>query len=176
MTDSDLQSTESYVDDKGRTRWRCNDAVAKKLQQLHDYLVIGNYDASPAADYPRLALTISRHPESLLVMHEEGRLAELLGVSTTASMVIGQFLRSGTGQKMNRLGKNFLPVPKSVLELTEIPQLGAKTAKSLFQDHGIDGLVALKKSLDAGELQAIRGIGPAMIEAIQKHLEEHKAE
>ena len=71
---------------------------------------------------------------------------------------------------------NFLPVPKSVLELTEIPQLGAKTAKILYQDYGIDGLVALKKSLDAGELQAIHGIGPAMIEAIQKHLEEHKAE
>ena len=63
---------ESYTDAKGRTRWHRNDEIAKNLQQLHDILVIGGYEESHATRYARLAYTISRHPESVEALHDEG--------------------------------------------------------------------------------------------------------
>ena len=57
---------ESYIDEKGRLRWHCNDRLAEQLKQLYDFLVIGNYEESHASRYPRLAHTISRHPESFV--------------------------------------------------------------------------------------------------------------
>ena len=32
----------SYTDAKGRLRWHCNDALAEKLKELYDFLVIGH--------------------------------------------------------------------------------------------------------------------------------------
>ena len=65
----DSKGDTSYTDAKGRTRWRCNDEIAKKLQQLHEILVIGGYEESHATRYTRLAYTISRHPESVEELH-----------------------------------------------------------------------------------------------------------
>ena len=39
-----MNHSASYADTKGHLRWHANDALAKKLKALHDFLVIGNYD------------------------------------------------------------------------------------------------------------------------------------
>ena len=76
-------ANESYIDAKGRHRWRCNDQIAEKLNQLHDLLVIGGYEESHARRYPQLAYAISRHPESILMLHEEDRLSLYITMATT---------------------------------------------------------------------------------------------
>ncbi|MEO1526491.1 MAG: helix-hairpin-helix domain-containing protein [Planctomycetota bacterium] len=162
---------ETYTDQKGRTRWRCNDAIAEKLKELYDFLVIGNYEESHAARYPRLAHTLSRHPESVLAMRDEGRLKSLPGVSEIIEQILLELLETGTCRKMDEGDEFFTPPPRSVLELTKIPRLGAKTARVLFQDHGIDGLGALKVALDTGQLAEIKGVGKGMIATIRKHLQ-----
>lgn len=165
-----MGTTETYVDSKGRTRWHCNDALAEQLKELYDYLVIGNYEESHATRYPKLAHTISRHPESILVMKEEGRLNKLAGVSGIISTIITEFLETGTCSKMDDGDETYQPPPRSVLELTKIPRLGAKTARTLYQDHGIDSLAALAQAIQDGSVQNIRGIGKGMIATIEKHI------
>lgn len=162
---------ESYVDHKGRLRWRSNDELGESLKRLYNYLVIGNYEESHAARYPRLAHAISRHPESVLTMKEEGRLTEIPGVSKIISGIIGELIETGTCRKMEQGDEFFTPPPKSVLELTEIPRLGAKTAKLMYQEYGIDGLVRLEKALHDGSLSKIKGIGKSMLATIQAHLD-----
>lgn len=161
---------DTYTDHKGRVRWHANDALAEKLKALHAFLVIGNYDASHAARYPRLAHLISRHPDSVLAMREANRLRELPGVSEVIEGIIEQLLDTGTCEKMSKAEGSFSPPPLSVLELLEIPRLGAKTARELYQHHGIDGAEALKKALHDGRLASVKGIGAGMLAAIEKHL------
>lgn len=161
---------ESYTDHKGRIRWQCNDALADKLKELYDFLVIGNYEESHAARYPRLAHAISRHPESVVRMKEEGRLASIQGVSSVIEGILTELMETGTCTKMDRGDEYFSPPPRSVLELTKIPRLGAKTAKVLYQDCGVDGLVALRRALDDGTLAKVKGIGNGMIATIREHL------
>lgn len=161
--------SETYVDHKGRTRWHCNDTLAEKLKELYDFLVIGNYEESHAARYPRLAHTISRHPESIKVMMEEGRLTKIAGVSKIIEGIITELVETGTCRKMDEGDEYFTPPPRSVLELTRIPRLGAKTAKLLFQEHGIDCLTELKAAAEDGRLASIKGIGKAMVSKIQDY-------
>ncbi|MDG2014155.1 MAG: helix-hairpin-helix domain-containing protein [Pirellulaceae bacterium] len=155
-----------YIDAKGRTRWLANDALGELLKQLYAFLVIGNYEESHAARYPRLAHAISRYPESILLLKEEDRLQEIPGVSKIISGIIGELLETGTCRKMKEGDEFFTPPPKTVLELVEIPRLGAKTAKKLFQEHGIDSLAALQVAARNGSLEKIEGIGKAMVAAV----------
>ena len=118
-----------YVDAKGRRRWHCNDALAEKLKELYDYLVIGNYEESHAARYPKLAHTISRSPDSIEVLAKEGKLSSISGVSKVIAGIITELLETGSCQKMDDGDEYFTPPPRSVLELTKIPRLGAKNSE-----------------------------------------------
>lgn len=160
----------SYIDAKGRLRWHCNEQLAERLKELYDFLVIGNYEESHAARYPRLAHAISRHEESVEVMAAEGRLREIQGVSDVIEGILAELLATGTCRKMERGDEYFTPPPRSVLELTKIPRLGAKTARMLYQEHGIDGLATLQFALDSGALMKIKGIGQGMVATIRNHL------
>ena len=165
-----MTQDDSYTDSKNRIRWRRNDALAEKLKELYDFLVIGNYEESHAARYPRLAHTISRHPESIEVMKDEGRISTIPGVSKIIEGIITELLETGTCKKMTDGDEFFTPPPRTVLELTKIPRLGAKTARMLYQEHGIDSLASLGKALEEGRLEGIKGIGKGMIATVEKHL------
>jgi len=167
-------SDESYVDHKGRIRWRCNDQLAEKLKQLYALLVIGNYEESHAARYPRLAHAISRHPESVLKMNRDDNLESLPGVSKVIAKIIRELLETGTCTKMTDGDEFFTPPPQSVLELTEIPRLGAKTAKLLYQDYGIDSLAALANAIEDGTVESIKGIGKAMLATMKKYIQANR--
>lgn len=160
---------ETYIDEKGRVRWRVNDRVGEYLKDLQGFLVIGGYDETHAARYPRLAYSISRHPESVETLHRQGRLRELDGVGETIAGIIGQFLDTGTSDKWEGWAKD---TPPSVVELTRIPGMGIKTAKMLYQEHGIDSLGSLRQALEDGRLEGVPGIGPKTIEHVNEKISE----
>lgn len=147
-----------YTDAKGRTRWRENDALAERLKNLHDLLVIGGYDAGHAARYNRLAYLVSRHPEPISRLRADGRLTDLPGVGETVAGIVGELIETGTCAKIATPAEGYEPPPATVLELTAVPRLGAKTARMLYRDHGIDSRNALRTALDDGRLERIPGL------------------
>ncbi|MFQ5918080.1 MAG: helix-hairpin-helix domain-containing protein, partial [Candidatus Binatia bacterium] len=151
----------------GRRRWHRNDQIAEQVKQLGDFLIIGGYEESHATRYGKLAHTISRHRESIVRLYKEGRLGKIPGVGGTIAKIVSEFLETGTCTKMEEWTKH---TPKAVLELTTIPGLGAKTARTLYQEHGIASLDALREALDNGELDGVKGMGRKTIETIQKHI------
>lgn len=168
---SDSMSQGTYTDAKGRTRWHENDALGDKLKELYNFLVIGNYEESHAARYPRLAHTISRHDESVITMKKDARLTDIPGVSKIIEKIITELLETGTCAKMDEGDEYFTPPPRTVLELTKIPRLGAKTARTLYQKHGIDSLATLSDALEDGTLSSVRGLGQGMLTTIKKHVD-----
>ena len=159
----------SYTDAKGRTRWHRNDEIAKKLQQLHDILVIGGYEESHATRYTRLAYTISRHPESVEELHRDGRLSTISGVGDTIAEIIGEFIETGTCNKLEEFAEH---TPKTVLELTALPGVGIKTAKALYDELGIDSLASLSQALDEGKLEGRKLMTKKTQERIQQYISE----
>lgn len=161
----------SYKDAKGRKRWHRNDEVAATVKQLGEYLIIGGYPEDHAKRYGQLAHTISRMPELIDSLTENDQLNSIPGVGGTITGYIEEIVQTGTTDKFNdsQYGK---PPPLTVLELTSIEKLGAKTARSLYQDHGIDSMNSLCAALADGRLKGIKGIGPKMLSTIGQRCSE----
>ncbi len=162
---------QSYTDEKRRKRWHSNDKIADQIKGMGDYLIICGYDESHAKQYGRVAYTISRFPESVIQLDQEGHLNKIPGVGPTIAGIIGEFLKTGTCAKMEEWVHR---VPKSVLELTAIPGLGAKTIRVLSRKYKIRSLRDLKKALDEGKLQGIKGIGNKTLETMRQVISEHE--
>ena len=166
----DPKGDTSYIDQKGRTRWRLNDEIAKKLQQLHDILIIGGYEESHATRYARLAYTISRHSESVEELHREERLPTISGVGDTIAEIIGEFIETGTCTKLEEFAEH---TPKTVLELTALPGVGIKTAKALYDELGIDSRATLAEALRENRLEGLRLMTKRTQEMVQQHINEN---
>lgn len=158
---------QTYTDAKGRTRWHRNDEVAATVKQLGEYLIIGGYPEDHAKRYGQLAHTISRWPESIDKLCKAKSLDTLPGVGGVITEYLDEIVRTGTTAKFNddQYGP---PPPRSVLELTSIERLGAKTARMLYQDHNIASMKSLCKAAKKGELDGIKGIGPKMLKTISE--------
>ena len=141
----------SYTDEKGRTRWHRNDEVAAVVKQLGEYLIIGGYPENHAKRYAQLSHTISRMPELIDTLEHNKQLNSIAGVGGTITGYIEEIVRTGTTTKFNDNQYGKLP-PLSVLELTSIDKLGAKTARMLYREHGIESLKALCEALRASKL------------------------
>ena len=161
-----------YIDAKGRTRFHENDELAEKLKRLAQFLVVGGYPPEHAARYPKLAHTISRHPEPIRQIYEAGELEKFPGVGETVAQIIGEFLETGTCTKWQEWKKH---TPESVLDLTAIPNLGPQTVRLLYKEHGIEDLPGLRAALEEGKLNGIPGIGPKTLKSIRDHLENQEA-
>jgi DNA polymerase (family 10) len=157
----------SYIDAKGRTRWHKNDELGAQLKRLGDFLVIGGYPEQHAARYPKLSHAISRWPEPVEKLHAEGRLSEIPGVGETVATIIGEYLDRGSSTKWEEWAKE---TPESVMELAEIPGLGAKTIRTLYAEYGISDLITLRHALESGILADVPGLGPKTLKAIREHL------
>jgi DNA polymerase (family 10) len=155
----------TYTDAKGRKRWVRNDEIALIVKQLGDYLIIGGYPEQHAKRYAQLAHSISRWPESIDELAKNDLLSSIPGVGGVITGYIDEIIRTGTTAKFDddQYGP---PPPRSVLELTAIERLGAKTAKILYQDYKIDSLSTLCASVESGELAGVKGIGPKMLDTI----------
>lgn len=155
----------TYKDAKGRTRHVRNDEVAAIVKQLGEYLIIGGYPEEHAKRYAQIAHTISRWPESIDHLHANEELNTLPGVGGVITDYLDQIVRTGTTDKFkdDQYGK---PPPRSVLELTSVERLGPKTAKLLYQEHGIKSLKQLCTATKKGQLDAVKGIGPKMRDTI----------
>ena len=156
-----------YKDAKGRVRWHRNDEVALIVKQLGDYLIIGGYPEDHAKRYAQIAHTISRWPESIDTLAKSQELNSLPGVGGVITEYLEEIIDTGTTGKFNddQYGP---PPPRSVLELTTIERLGAKTARMLYHEHGIDSMKSLCKCAKTGKLAGIKGIGPKMINTIKE--------
>ena len=157
---------DSYTDDKGRTRWRRNDEIGEKLKTLYDLLVIGGYPEEHAARYPKLAYTISRYPECIDAVFQSGRLREISGVAKTVEGILSELIETGDCAKMREPSEGYDPPPRSVLEITAISGLGAKTVRALYAERGIGSLAELRSALKSGALNGFPGLGPKLREKI----------
>ena len=156
------------LDENGRTRWKRNEEIAAKLKQLGDFLIIGGYEESHAARYAKLAYTLARYPLSVVELHNDGRLSAIEGIGDTIAGIVGELLETGTCRKWEGWARH---TPVSVLELTFIPGLGAKTIRTLYQEHGIDSLDALEAALVGHRLSRVKGLGAKTLEAIHQTLD-----
>jgi DNA polymerase (family 10) len=95
-------------------------------------------------------------------------LQEIPGVGKAIAGKVIDLLERGTFDAWERLTAE---TPETLLDLTDLPGIGPKTAALLHQRYQISSLPELKAFADSGGLETIDGIGPKTAERIKEALE-----
>ena len=134
-----------------------NEKIAKTLSQLADLLEFTGANAFRLRAYRNGARVIKELPDSIASMIESGQdLTKLDGIGKGVSDKCKELCATGTLAQMDELLET---VPRTVLDLLNVPKLGPKKAAALFNELGIETLAQLKAACEAGEVQSLSGFG-----------------
>ncbi|HEX5762345.1 MAG TPA: DNA polymerase/3'-5' exonuclease PolX [Solirubrobacterales bacterium] len=131
------------------------------------------YELDGAVKYRVLAYTtaakaIRESPVAVAELAREGRATEIPGVGKTLAEKIAALLDSGEIPAAVRLKAKF---PPTLIEVTRVPGLGAKTAKRLYDELEICSLEDLKKAAEEERIRDVKGLGPKVEENVLASLE-----
>ena len=134
-----------------------NQKIANTLAQLADLLEFTGANAFRLRAYRNGARIIKDMTEPLAkLVHDGADLTKLEGIGKSVSEKIKELVETNGLKQLDEL---FEVVPKSVLDLLNVPKLGPKKAAVLFGELGIENLAQLKAACEANQVQALSGFG-----------------
>jgi DNA polymerase (family X) len=98
----------------------------------------------------------------------EGRATEIPGVGKTLAEKIDALLATGEIPAAVKLKAKF---PPTLIEVTRVPGLGAKTARRLYDELEIASLEDLKTAAEAERIREVKGLGAKVEENVLAALE-----
>jgi DNA polymerase (family 10) len=147
-----------------------NEAIARRFYRLAALMEIRGDDPFRLRSYRNAAEAIEVWPTPMKeIVAKEGLdgLQEIPGVGKAIAGKVVELLDRGSFDAWDRLTKE---TPESVLELTEVPGIGPKTAALLHQRFKVSSRDDLKKFVAGGGLDMVDGIGPKTAERIKENL------
>jgi DNA polymerase (family 10) len=148
-----------------------NQEIARRFFRLSALMEIRGDDPFRLRSYRNAAEAIEVWPTSLKeIAEKEGvtGLQEIPGVGKAIAGKVIDLLNRGTFDAWDRL---IAETPESVLDLTEIPGIGPKTAALLHQRFKVSSLSQFKAFVAGGGLDMVDGIGPKTAERIKEALD-----
>lgn len=134
-----------------------NEQIAKHLTQLADLLEFTGANPFRLRAYRNGSRVIKDLTESMSTLIADGAdLTKIDGIGKSVAEKCKVLVETG---KLPQLEKLLEEVPRTVLDLLNIPGLGPKKASVLFQEKNITTLDALRAACESGELQALPGFG-----------------
>ena len=118
--------------------------------------------------YSTAAKAIRESPISVAELAAAGRATEIPGVGKTLAEKIDALMTSGEIPSAVKLKAKF---PPTLIEVTRVPGLGAKTAKRLYDELEICSLEDLKAAAEGERIRDVKGLGPKVEENVLAALE-----
>ena len=118
--------------------------------------------------YREAARVIRQSPVSVAELARAGRATELPGVGATLETKIIALLDTGEIPSATKLKAKF---PSSLLEVTRIQGLGAKTVRRLYDELGVASLDDLREAAQAQRIRELKGLGAKVEENVLASLE-----
>jgi DNA polymerase (family 10) len=145
-----------------------NAEIAAALRELGILYELDGADRFRVQAYREAARTVAESPVSIEQLAEEGRLTELPAVGKTLAEKIVTLIETGTIPSAEKLKAKF---PATLVEVTRVPGLGAKTARRIYDELGVENLTQLKEAAEDGRIAGMRGLGARTEENILSSLE-----
>lgn len=118
--------------------------------------------------YERAAQNIEGLSEDIENYARDDRLREIPGVGADLAEKIKEYLKTGKIKSYEELKKT---VPRGIIELLNIPGVGPKTAKLLFDKLKIGNNAQLEKAIRSNKLKGLPGIKEKTIQNMLKGIE-----
>jgi DNA polymerase (family X) len=145
-----------------------NAEIAAALEELGILYELDGAVKYRVLAYSAAAKAIRESPVSVAELAAQGRATDVPGVGKTLAEKIDALIASGEIPAAAKLKAKF---PPTLIEVTRVPGVGAKTAKRLFDELGIASLEDLKAAAEAERVRGVRGLGPKAEENVLAALE-----
>jgi DNA polymerase (family X) len=145
-----------------------NAEIAAALEELGVLYELDGAVKYRVLAYSTAAKSIRESPLSVAELAAAGRATEIPGVGKTLAEKIDALLASGEIPAALKLKAKF---PPTLIEVTRVPGVGAKTARLLFEALDVTSLQDLKAAAEAERVRDVRGLGPKAEENVLAALE-----
>ena len=145
-----------------------NAEIAAALRELSVLYELDGADRYRVLAYKEAARTAQESPVSLEQLAAEGRLTELPAIGKTLAEKIDALIETGSIPAAEKLKAKF---PPSLVDVTRVPGLGAKTARRLYDELGVTDLESLRSAAEQGRIRELKGLGVKVEENVLSSLE-----
>ncbi len=144
-----------------------NAEIAAALEELGVLYELDGAVKYRVLAYGTAATAIRESPVSVAELAAAGRATEVPGVGKTLAEKIDALLASGEIPAAAKLKQKF---PPSLVEVTRVPGLGAKTARRLYDELGVATLEDLREAAEKEQIRTVKGLGPKVEENVLEQL------
>ncbi len=144
-----------------------NYEVAEIFSKIAKTLALKNENFFKIRAYERAARAIKDLSEDIEEINKNGSLTDIPGVGEGIAKKIKEYLETG---KMSKYEEVTRDIPKSLLALLEIRDLGPKTLMALHRELGIKNLDDLKRVIKDGSFQKLEGLGGRTAEKTMENI------
>ncbi len=150
--------------------------IAAIFNEIADFLEIEGENPFRIRAYRNAAHTLSGLGTELKDMAAANEdLTKLPGIGKELAAKINEILETGTAKALIKLQQR---IPKTVIEMLKLPNLGPKRVRILYQDLKIKNLEQLSKAARKGRIRTLEGFGQktekAIVEAIEARAQKEK--
>jgi len=145
-----------------------NKEVADLLMLVGDILQILEANRFRIIAFQNAAEAIKNYPQDINAIYADGKLQEIAGVGKGIAGAVGELLREGIVVEFEELKRQ---VPPGVVAMMQVPDMGPKKARRLWQELSINSIDELKAAAEAGKLRELKGFGAKSEEKILKGIE-----
>jgi len=133
-----------------------NREIADIFSRIGDMLDILGENRFKVLAYRRAAENIVQLPQDLRTYWKAGTLQDIPGIGSAIEEKIDELLTTGRLEFYERLQDQ---VPLGVVSLLEVPDLGPKTAKLIWEKLGVQSVAELETAARSGKLRTLPGLG-----------------
>lgn len=146
--------------------------IAEKLVEIAMLMELNGENYFKVRAYQNGARKLESLEEDLGTLIEEGRLRKVQGIGDSLARSIKELYRTGHLEYYERLKKS---IPPGLVSMLEIPGLGVRKVRAMYEALGIDSIEELEKACVDGRLASVRGFGQQATERVLKGIKNREA-
>lgn len=156
------------MSDATDTKRYTNKEVADLFALVADILQILDANRFRVIAFQNAAEAIKNYSQDVSNAYAEGRLQEIPGIGKGLAGALSELLREGVVAEFEALKAE---VPPGVVAMLQVPDMGPKKVRRLWQELSITSVEELKAAAEAGKLRVLKGFGAKSEEKILKGIE-----
>ncbi|MEZ4706521.1 MAG: DNA polymerase/3'-5' exonuclease PolX [Caldilineaceae bacterium] len=145
-----------------------NQDVTAALEKMASLLQIIEANRFQIIAFQNAAEAIHSLAPDINTVAADGKLTAIPGIGKSIAASIQEFLDTGQIADMEKLLEE---VPVGVLEMLQVPDVGPKTARRLWQELNITSVAELKAAAEGQKIRGLKGFGAKSEEKILKGID-----
>jgi DNA polymerase (family 10) len=142
-------------------------AVVKALRDMSAWLQIKGENAFKTRAYDLAADRIAGLSEDLGQIVAQGRLTDLPGIGASIGQKITELVTTGRMEALEAMRQEF---PPRLLELLDVPELGPKKVRALYEQLQVGSLDELERACRQQQVRGLKGFGAKTEEKLLANL------